>query len=153
MFSAKKLTIVCATFGLAVLLSACGGGGSGSTASTSTTTGVTSAAATTASSSSSSASTTQTSTTVTTTAANTVAISWVPPTQNVDGSVLTDLTSYKIYYGTSPDNLSDSVRVDANITSYMMSGLVSGTTYYFAITSMNSVGTESDLSNVASKTV
>lgn len=144
MYSATKLTTVCATIAFTMLLSACGGGSDGSSAATTTGTSSTASGNT---STATAPAVTQTAT------ANSVAISWTPPTQNVDGSVLSDLDAYKIYYGTSPDNLSDSIRVEANVTSYMMSGLISGTTYYFAITSLNTVGTESDLSNVASKSV
>lgn len=84
---------------------------------------------------------------------NEVMLSWSPPTQNVDGSALGDLAGYKIYYGVDEDNLSDSVSVDAASTSYTMTGLLAGTTYYFAVTTQNLSGVESDLSAVVSTTV
>ena len=38
-------------------------------------------------------------------------LDWQPPTQNSDGSALTNLAGYTVYYGTSPDNLAQSVKV------------------------------------------
>lgn len=36
-----------------------------------------------------------------TTVRGSATLSWTPPTKNTDGSRLTDLAGYKIYYGTS----------------------------------------------------
>jgi hypothetical protein len=78
---------------------------------------------------------------VTTTAAATV--SWIPPTVNTDGSVLGNLAGYYLYYGTSPDNLNQSVTVtNAGLTRYVLSGLAKQT-WYFAMTAYNSIGVES----------
>ncbi len=41
----------------------------------------------------------------------------------------------------------------AGTTSYTITGLTSGVTYYFAIASVNTAGIASDLSSVASKTI
>ncbi|MCZ6642422.1 MAG: hypothetical protein O7F71_12660, partial [Gammaproteobacteria bacterium] len=47
-----------------------------------------------------------------------LSLSWVAPTENVDGSPLTDLTGYKIHYGDSSRNYSSSADInDANATS------------------------------------
>lgn len=87
-------------------------------------------------------------------ATGTATLSWVVPTQNTDGSALTDLAGYTVYYGASSSNLSSSVSVSsATTTSYTVSGLTVGATYYFAIASVNSSGISSDLSAVASKTI
>lgn len=84
----------------------------------------------------------------------TATLSWTVPTQNTDGSALTDLAGYTVYYGTSSSNLSSSVSVSsATTTSYTVSGLTVGTTYYFAMASVNTSGISSDLSAVASKTI
>ena len=32
-------------------------------------------------------------------------LSWMPPTENADGSALTDLAGYRIYYGRNPNTL------------------------------------------------
>ncbi len=84
----------------------------------------------------------------------TVALTWTAPTQNTDGSALTDLAGYTIYYGTSSGNLNNSVSVNsAAKTSYTVSGLAVGATYYFAISAVNSSGVASDLSSVASNAI
>ena len=36
----------------------------------------------------------------------------MPPSENADGSVLTDLAGYRIYYGRNPDNLTQVVVLD-----------------------------------------
>lgn len=82
-----------------------------------------------------------------------VVVTWAAPTQNTDGTSLDDLAGYTVYYGVDADNLTDSVSVDATSTSYTMNGLVAGTTYYFAVAARNSVGAESDKSEVVSTTV
>ncbi len=83
-----------------------------------------------------------------------VTLSWLPPTENTDGSALTDLSGYKIYYGTSPDALTKTIALNnAGLTSYMVENLAVGADYYFAITAINSDDTQSGLSNIANKTV
>jgi Putative Ig domain len=53
------------------------------------------------------------------TANGSAALSWTAPTQNTDGSALTDLAGYRVYHGTSPSALSDVVQVPgATSTSY-----------------------------------
>ena len=61
-------------------------------------------------------------------ATGTAALSWSAPTQNTDGSVLTDLAGYKVHNGTSAAALRDVVNVPgAGSTSCSFSGLASGT--------------------------
>ena len=80
-------------------------------------------------------------------------VSWTPPTANTDGSTLTDLAGYNIYYGTSPTSLTQKVQVsNVGVTNYVISGLASGT-WYFGVTAYTSSGAESAMSNVASKTI
>jgi len=79
-------------------------------------------------------------------------LSWTAPTTNNDGSPLTDLAGYHIYYGASADLLTTQIDVGSSTTSYVVNNLVSGT-WYFAVTAFNSVGIESDLSNTGSKTI
>jgi hypothetical protein len=70
-------------------------------------------------------------------------LDWLPPTSNTDGSALTNLAGYTVYYGTSPDNLSKSVKVsNAGLSAYTVTGLGSGT-WYFAVTSYSADGVES----------
>jgi len=80
-------------------------------------------------------------------------LNWTPPTQNSDGSALVDLAGYKIVYGTSSSSLSQQIDLaTAGLTSYVVQNLASGT-YYFALKAYNTTGIESDLSNIASKTI
>lgn len=80
-------------------------------------------------------------------------LSWNVPTQNTDGSPLTDLAGYRVYYGTDASSLAQSEDiVGSGTTSFVVSGLSAGT-WYFAISAFNSAGAESNLSNVGSKTI
>jgi hypothetical protein len=85
--------------------------------------------------------------------AGTAEVSWTPPTTNTNGSTLTDLAGYVIYYGTNPNALTQQVQVtNVGLTSYVISGLTSGT-WYFGVTAYTSTGAASTMSNVASKTI
>jgi hypothetical protein len=80
-------------------------------------------------------------------------LSWTPPTQNTDGSPLANLAGYKVYWGTSQGTYPSSVQLNnPGLTSYLVEQLTPGT-WYFAMTSLNSQGVESALSNAASKVV
>jgi len=80
-------------------------------------------------------------------------LSWTAPTQNTDGSALTNLAGYRIYYGTNANSLTQTVSINTvGVTTYMVNSLSAGT-WYFAIRSYNAMGVESDLSNMASKTI
>lgn len=80
-------------------------------------------------------------------------LSWTPPTENTDGSALTDLAGYKVYYGRSQTSLDQIVTLtNPGLTSYMIENL-SAATWYFAMTSYNTSYVESERSAVASKTV
>ncbi len=80
-------------------------------------------------------------------------VSWTPPTTNTNGTALTDLAGYRIYYGTSPDTLNQTVNVpSAGTTDYVVQGLSAGT-WYFAVVAYTNTGLESALSSVASKNI
>jgi hypothetical protein len=80
-------------------------------------------------------------------------LSWTPPTENTDGTPITDLAGYHILYGTSASAMTMSITVaDATETSYVVAGLAPGT-YYFAVVAYNSAGMDSSQSNVGSKTI
>ena len=83
----------------------------------------------------------------------TATLSWVAPTENTNGSNVTDLAGYRIYYGTSPDDMTQSIYVaGATVTTYIVNGLSSGT-YYFAVAADSTIGVESMLSDTSSKTI
>ncbi len=82
-----------------------------------------------------------------------VTLSWLPPTTNTNGTTLTDLAGYRIYYGQSPTAMTDVIDIsNAGLTAYMVENLSAGT-WYFAIKAVTSTGIESSLSNVASETI
>jgi Fibronectin type III domain len=86
-------------------------------------------------------------------AAGTVTIDWQPPTENVDGSALTNLAGYHIHYGVSSGNYTQTISVsNPGIATYVVSNLTPGT-YYFAVAAVNYAGTESPLSSEVSATV
>ena len=81
-------------------------------------------------------------------------LAWIEPTLNDDGSVLTDLVGYHVYYGVDMNNLTNKVNIASSATTnYSISGLVSGTAYYFSVTAVNSAGKESAMSNIASQVI
>jgi hypothetical protein len=80
-------------------------------------------------------------------------VSWTPPTERADGSALTDLAGYKVYFGTDPTRLGHVVNLsNAGLTSYMVENLEPAT-WYFAVTAYDKAGLESAKSNIASKTI
>ncbi len=91
--------------------------------------------------------------TVSEVAGGTATLSWTPPTENTDGSVLANLAGYEVRYGRDRNNLSNVVSLDnPSLSVYVIENLTSGT-WYFAVAAINSAGVASDLSNVASKTI
>lgn len=80
-------------------------------------------------------------------------LSWIPPTQNEDGSALTNLAGYRIFYGTSASNLNQQINLaNPGLTRYVIDNL-SGGTWFFGIRAYSSTGTESAMSAIASKTI
>jgi len=76
-----------------------------------------------------------------------VTLQWQPPTENTDGTPLTDLAGYRIYYGVDPAELSSLIELpNPGLTTYVVEELTPST-WYFAMTSVNDQGQESDLSN------
>jgi hypothetical protein len=79
---------------------------------------------------------------------------WNPPQLNTDGTALTDISGYRILYGTGPTALGQSVAVGGvGATSQVINGLSVGSTYYFALVTVNSGGQSSIPSNSVSMTV
>lgn len=80
-------------------------------------------------------------------------LQWTAPTTNTNGSALTDLAGYHIYYGRSPSSLTATVTVaDPGTTSYRVANLGGGT-WYFAVNAYTTSGAESARSNTDSKAI
>lgn len=78
-------------------------------------------------------------------------LTWDAPTTNVDGTPLTDLAGYKLYYGTSSGNYTVTIDV-GNVTTYNLDSFPPGT-YYFVLTAYDISGNESEYSTEISRTV
>lgn len=80
-------------------------------------------------------------------------LTWTPPARNTDGSNLTDLAGYRVYWGTAPGHYPSSATLsNPGLTSYVVDQLTPAT-WYFVVTALNVVGVESSFSNIASKTI
>ena len=74
-------------------------------------------------------------------------------TQNTDGSSLTNLGGYRIYYGNSTQAMTQSIQItNAGLTSYTVGNLTPGT-YFFSLAAYTTDGVESAPSAVGSKTI
>ena len=77
-------------------------------------------------------------------------LAWDAPSQNIDGSTLTDLSGYKLYYGRSSGSYSGSIDLE-NATSLSLAMLAQQVQnhgiYYITLTAYNTAGNESTFSN------
>jgi hypothetical protein len=84
------------------------------------------------------------------------ALSWAKPTTNDDGSPMTNLAGYQIYYAqetpVTPANSEIISVLNPNQTAFQVADLTPGT-YYFTVTAVNLGGAESSMSNEAIKTI
>jgi hypothetical protein len=80
-------------------------------------------------------------------------LTWTAPTQNTDGTPLTDLAGFIVRYGNTPDLLDRAVQIPSSlITSAEIGSLWPGE-WYFQVIAYNSAGAESSPSNLAGKYV
>lgn len=87
----------------------------------------------------------------------TATVSWAAPTTNSDGSPLTDLASYKVFWNTGDASVVDAPTaqmrvVTAPATSTVITGLTPGV-WNFGVKSTKTTGVDSSLSNIDSKTI
>lgn len=80
-----------------------------------------------------------------------VTLSWVAPSTNADGSPLTDLSGFKIYYGNAPGNYTQSIDTGIS-TTYTFKGLAPGS-WYFSVTAYDDSGNESSFSTEVSTNI
>ncbi len=84
--------------------------------------------------------------------AGVITLKWQPPAENVDGTPLTDLSGYRIYYGEQSREYSNRETVsNPRAISHDVS-VVSGS-YYFAMTALDGEGNESGYSNEVVKSL
>lgn len=80
-------------------------------------------------------------------------LSWSAPTQNTDGSSLTDLAGFRVFYGVDADELIQVVDIDnPGVVAYTVENLTPGT-WFFGVKAVNESGVESALSNIVSKMI
>jgi hypothetical protein len=87
------------------------------------------------------------------TSSGSATLSWTPPTQNSNGTTLTNLAGYRIYYGTSASAMNRTVQLaNPGLSRYVVENL-SAATWYFTVRAYTTAGVESTSSNTATKTV
>ncbi len=86
-----------------------------------------------------------------------VSLRWEAPTTNVDGTPLTDLARYKIYWGTSSRNYSMTLDVDdpdsTNRSFAFPLDSEGQTEWHFSMTAIDEDGNESEYSNEVVKVI
>jgi hypothetical protein len=94
---------------------------------------------------------------------NSAILAWYAPTTKADGTPLADLAGYKVYYGNSSHNYTQTVKIPLAVATctaitngtqctFSITGLSSGM-WYFAVTAYDTFGNESVYSNEGSKTI
>jgi hypothetical protein len=90
---------------------------------------------------------------MTTVAVREAQLSWARPTKNVDGSTLTNLSGYKIHYGTKSRSYTQTLAVNGAATLQKTVALSGPGTWYFSLTAVDSSGVESAYSGEVSKAI
>ena len=89
------------------------------------------------------ASTSSSSRTASSASADSVTLSWSAPTENTNGSALTNLAGYIIYYGTSASAMTQTIDINTvGMLTYVVGDLSAGN-WYFQIVAVNAAGVES----------
>jgi hypothetical protein len=82
-----------------------------------------------------------------------VTVTWSPPTTRTDGTSLTNLAGYYLYYGTTQGSYPNKITIaGTSLTSYTVSSLASGT-YYLVMSAYDATGMESQQTSVVASTV
>ena len=86
-------------------------------------------------------------------AARSAKVAWAAPKANADGSALSDLAGFRVYYGNAPGRYSQSVYVNnPAASSYTLVNLTPGT-WYIVVKAVDTSGNESAPSPEVSKTI
>ena len=80
-------------------------------------------------------------------------LSWSAPTQNEDGSALTNLAGYKVRYGTSVSSLDTVVDVPGPATTDIVISDLAAGTWYFTVASYTNTGVQSAPAGPVYKTI
>lgn len=87
-------------------------------------------------------------------AVGTATLSWSAPHTNADGSPLSDLAGFRVYYGTAHGKYSKSITVNSpSALRYTIENLPAGNTYYMTVTAFDTSGNESAASTEVSKSI
>lgn len=79
-------------------------------------------------------------------------LSWVAPTQNTNGTPITNLAGFRVYWGTVAGTYPNSTTLsNPAARAYIVENLTAAQ-WFFVTTAFNTAGAESAFSNVASKT-
>jgi hypothetical protein len=82
-----------------------------------------------------------------------VTLNWIPPTEKIDGSPLTNLGGYRIYWGTKRGNYPNSVTIDnPALATYVITALAPAR-WYFVVAAFTTDGLEGERSDVFTETV
>ena len=99
------------------------------------------------------ASTSSSSSTASSASADSVTLSWSAPTENTNGSALTNLSGYVIYYGTSPSAMTQTIDINTvGMLTYVVDNLSAGS-WYFQIVAVNAAGDVSSPSATVSASI
>jgi hypothetical protein len=82
-------------------------------------------------------------------------LTWVAPTQNTDGSALTDLAGYEVFFSRMNDaNWGTPIDVPADRVAHTLTQnqLLPETQYFFVVRAYNAQGVRSNFSNIATAT-
>jgi hypothetical protein len=84
-----------------------------------------------------------------------ITLSWSPPTQNSNGTALTNLAGYTLHYGTTSEDYTGSIEItNPAATSYVVSDSdFPPGTYYFAISAYNAQQVSSSFSGEVAVTL
>jgi hypothetical protein len=86
-------------------------------------------------------------------ASGSASLQWVAPTENTNGSSLTNLAGYRIYYGTSAAAMTQTVQIaNASLNTYLVANLTPAT-WFFEVKAYTTADVESSASPVASKII
>jgi hypothetical protein len=89
---------------------------------------------------------------MTTVTVRSASLSWEAPTQNVDGTLLTNLAGFRVHWGNASRTYTNTVTFNDPATlDYFVE--LSPNTYFFAVTAFASDGGESAFSGEVSKTI